>query len=46
MRVCLNASMHNMCMSSAYGCQSRVSDILELELQVVVSYHRCAGNKI
>lgn len=37
--------LHNMCMSSVHGGQKKVSDILKMELQIVVSCHVAAGNR-
>lgn len=32
------------CMSGALGDQKKVTDLLELELQMAVNYHSSAGN--
>ena len=46
MYVCVYVCMYTTCMFGAHGSQKRVSDLLEVELQIVVSHQGCREPKL
>lgn len=44
MCICLHICLSIMCMAHAHGNMTNVSDLLELELKMIMDYHVGAGN--